>query len=121
MQTKNQAKKAPTMAANVKNKPAKQKYTFINVRVKPETKSEMTKLAKHREMSLSRAVEQLIEEELAQNMRPRMWIGTSSIDPTITLTPEEIQAYEKPQLISAGKPVAREPWFVRLFNRLFGR
>lgn len=105
MQTKEQGKKA-----------VKQRYTFINVRVKPETKAAMAKLAKKRQLSLSKAVEALIEAELKRSQAPER------IDPTITLTADEIEAYERPQWLSAGKPVPvnRGPWFKKLLDRLFG-
>lgn len=126
MQTKNQAKKAPAIAANSKEtqlKKVKQSYTFINVRVTPETKAAMNKLAKSRKLSLSKAVEYLIEYEIHNQDEPVRAESRDplTVDPTITLTPDEIEAYEKPQWLQAGKPVTRDPWFVRLLNHFFGR
>lgn len=118
MQTKNQAKKVPVVVA----KKPKQSYTFINVRVKPETKSAMTKLAKSRKLSLSKAVEYLIEYEIHNQDEPVRAESRDplTVDPTITLTAEELEAFERPQWVKAGKPVARDPWFVRLYHRILG-
>lgn len=46
------------------SKAASAKTSIINVRMRPETKVQMALLAKQRDMSLSRSVEYLVEQEL---------------------------------------------------------
>lgn len=55
----------------MQEKQSKEKYTFINVRVKPSAKVRMNQVARSRGLSLSRAVEELIERELDAGEAPR--------------------------------------------------
>ena len=144
MQTKKQAtvKKAPAKTAKpaVKKAPAKTtkpSYTVINVRVMPDTKAAMARIAKKRKKSLSKAVEDLIIEQVildhisGDDVPQAPWpVGLdpsplkSARDPmdTITITGQGPSVYQSPAWRSKGRPVDPKQgnWFMRVLHRLFG-
>ena len=135
MQTKKQAtaKKAPAKTAKpaAKKTPAKTtrpSYTVINVRVMPDTKAAMARIAKKRKKSLSKAVEDLIIEQVildhisGDDVPQAPWPVSRDPMDTITITGQGPSVYQSPQWTSKGKPVNPKQgnWFMRVLHRLFG-
>jgi len=139
MQTKKQAvKKQQTKpAAKPVKKPVKPvtkkapAYVVINVRLKPELKAQMAKIAKKRKLPLSKAVEQLIAAEVAFDkvagddvpvLRGPRKVTRDPSD-SITISGAGPEVYQSAQWMSRGQPV-KPPRLLdrvaRFLNRLFG-
>lgn len=138
MQTKKQAVKkqqtkpaAKPVTKKALAKPAKPLYVYINVRLKPELKAQMAKIAKKRKLPLSKAVEQLIATEVAFEKvagddvpvlrGPRK--VTRDPSASITISGAGPEVYQSTQWMSRGQPVKPPRLldrFARFLNRLFG-
>ena len=101
-------------------KQSKPTYVTMTVRVDADTKSKFIKYARDSGLTLSRAVQRAMEEDMAlsESLGPCAW----QQDTSLTISSTGPQVYQSPQWLDAGKPVDPKTgnWFLRTLNRLFG-